>query len=143
MSKNYGYKVDINSTLTYSEYSTEPYGPWSEEWENILDQIITRDNKYPNLVSKIKFIPGEPLYVVWAEWSAGDSFGWATSKYSEPYALFRNKKSAEDFKKHLKTSKGDITFEVEGQHIELFSLPWLGYFEELNSINIDTCIIGA
>lgn len=159
MSKNldktkFGYAVELDKTVVHSESSSEPYGDWSESCENSFVSI-SKNPKYPDVVSDHDFKHGEKCFVVWAEYSYGDSFGHSNRGSTEVIGVFKNKEVAEELKKALlnfdsdkpgKNSEDRYKFDYttsDGQKFHYGFVPWSGYFESLDEIHIEeTSMIG-
>lgn len=148
----FGYKVEINQYCTHSEYSNEQFGSWSVSYDNTFQHIRKKkgNEEYPDIVSSIDFAPGDQVYVVWLEYSTGDSFGHSYRGRVEPIAVFNNYKDAESLKKLIEKpefkendlDKGIyiqlITFEsLDGQTLDIGASPWTGYFETLEEVHIE------
>lgn len=129
--KQFGYRVNIHRYCTHSKHSDEPYGEWSASYSNSF-RSISKDDKYPDVTSARDFVVGESAYLVWAEWSSGDSFG--TSNYCsvEAFGLFKDKGEADAFRLVLENAS-----EADGKW-----LPWFGYFESLNCVHVEHVTIG-
>lgn len=133
----FGYKVTIDSICTSSFSSEEMYGEWGTESENIF-KSISKTKDHPDIVSSLDIKEGEECFVVWAEWSSGDSFGQAYRGSCEPLAIFKDHQSAKAFSKVCEDSKNyRVTVNTpDGQIIEVF-VAWGGYFENLEAIRIE------
>ena len=137
---NYGYEVKINQQCTVSESSEELYGDWSENWNNKAPHSITLNNDNPDVVTSIEFFDGEVAFLVWAEWSTGDSFGRAYGGEVEALGLFRDEIFAEKFKNYLEKLGEDDSYEFksdDGQEFKNEHIGWAGYFDCLDEIHID------
>lgn len=147
--KMFGYRVHIQSYLDYSERSEEPYGSWGKRHSNTFDSIEKND-KYPDVVSPLDLTQKEG-YLVWVEWSSGDSFGNNHRGHTEAIAIVKTQQTAEKLAHALKSwedpsskysiydkrSKQTFKFRTTDQTIELKSIPWHGYFESLDSVFIE------
>lgn len=146
-----GYKVNIQQHCDHSERSEEEYGSWSESYSNSYESISKVANKqYADVYSTIDLDKQEG-FLVWAEYSTGDSFGNSDRGSVEVLALFSSMAKALEFKKKLEdwtAKKNDGAYsgtdfdynfkaKVDKQEIQ-FHVPWLGYFEHLDSINIES-----
>ncbi|HET8688511.1 MAG TPA: hypothetical protein VFM18_18010 [Methanosarcina sp.] len=150
--KLYGYNVSITQCCDHSEqvdHSDEPYDySWSESYSNYFDRI-TKTDEYPDVVSMHDFKAGDQAYLVWAEWSSGDSFGHGDRNNVEALGVFMHKHDAENFAQVLretrsnKSESGNFSWtSSEGQIVETGCLPWCGYFETLDNINVELVSVG-
>ena len=144
MNKNlmFGYKVQIEQYQDESYRSDEEYGDWQESYSNTFNSV-EKIEKYPDLVSVEELIQGNPVHVVWAEWSDGDSFGNSYRGRVEAYGVFSKWEDALGLKTALEnsTNNGYNFTASTGQVFESKYVPWNGYFESLDSINIDTSFL--
>lgn len=88
--------------------------------------------------------PGDKIYVVWADYTTGDSFGSDSS--IEFLAAFKNRSRAEACKRRADEKNGyedgwDIDVFLDGEESYRVHIPWLGYFEHLNSVNITEVVV--
>lgn len=140
-----GYKVNIYQSCE-SDYPEEEYGDWSESCSNSFDLISrTRDKDYPDIVSSLDIKIGDPCYVVWVEWSSGDSFGSGYRNHNDSVAVFKTYEDADDLKTRIEKG-GDTNYAVkytakDGQEIDIYTGAWTGYFETLESVNISEAIM--
>lgn len=146
--QHYGYAVEVHQTCTHSEYSSEPYGDWSESYDNRLDSVARKGAEYPDVTSIHDIAEGEDAWVVWVEWSAGDSFGWATRSATDVIGIFRKQDyhAAEELAEQIQNKKKDSNFSYEfhtsdGQTFTGCA-SWIGYFDSLENVNIDrVCVV--
>lgn len=139
-----------------SNYSEEDYGEWSEEkTTEILGIESVEDNSYFDLATNEELFCGVKYFLVYACYSAGDSFGWSTGNI-EYIKIFHSLSEAKLFKEDLelleKYCKSDFKEqkplyldEVSTEYNwnrkfkyfgESFCLPWGGYFESLEDVDI-------
>lgn len=139
----FGYSVEIDSVCTKYEREDLEWGSWESEYSNYFKQVIkSAVNDYPDITSSIDIKEGEDCFVVWAEWSSGDSFGWGCQSNTEPLAIFKDTESAQHFKTHCEKAK-DYTVKLttpDGQKFEIFA-GWVGYFESLDEIHVEQTTI--
>lgn len=150
-----GYQVAIDSFLSSSYQSDEEYGGWEEYWDNSLsgETLLVKEN--PDVVANFSAARGELLYVVWAEWSHGNSFGNAHNGGSEVFGIFRSKDAARELKEHLEnldyeefisfSYNGPWTKDFKTSDDQVFQIPimppWVGYFENLEAVHIDSVVV--
>ena len=149
----YGYKVTVESYCNESYHSGEQFGEWRESYSNHLKSIAARDDKYPDVNSIHKIEPGQGALVVWIEWSTGDSFGHGDRSCTEIMGLFKDMVSAQSLKNQIeswspnrKATKWEDTHSYhfktpDGQEFTSGFAPWSGYFDSLDSVNVDAVTI--
>ena len=151
MNKFHGYRFDIDSELIESMVAITEYGSWKEEWINRASPIVTKDQKNPDIASELDLSVGSTAYVVWAEWSYGDSFGEAVRGSAEAFGIFEHEVFAQQFVDYLNSRRQNCgmftglaedsqvcVFESgDGQVFQLKYLPWVGYFDNLEQLHIE------
>lgn len=146
----YGYKVQINQHCTHSHREGGSYGSWEESYSNSIQPLIVKVEKNPDVVSIHDIKPGERGFVVWAEWSTGDSFGRGDRACVEAIGLFKSYEDAEVLREYIvdRSKKYDRRgYENDGAQLHIDTpdgqtfktgwAPWLGYFEQLDDVYID------
>jgi hypothetical protein len=88
-----GVTIDFNHTLTDSHRADEEYGDWSESYYNSLNSVKLASD-IPDLVTSLDIKEGDDIFVVWAEWTTGDSFGSSECGEYEPFGVFKDYESA-------------------------------------------------
>lgn len=157
MESHHGYIVEIETTCSHSYYSKKQWGEWESAYTNRFGSIRRlddhQDNVLPDVTSQLDLKRGDPVYVVWAEWSTGDSFGHSENSESEAFAVFADSYSAEQFSKYLQEYTVDekerwgepwtVYYEApDGQKIHHSKiLPWDGFFESLTEVHIDAAVM--
>jgi len=151
----YGYKVEFSTACLWSEHSGEQYGDWHETWSNALIGIRKRtdpDKGYPDVVSEHDYPVGSDVYIVWCDYDEGDSFGWATSRGCEVAAITASSAVAEELAEWIRLrenhSYDDNVYNRKftastGEVFEVETGPWSGYFDVLNTVNVDCRTIGS
>jgi hypothetical protein len=141
-----GYKVIINSSCDDSEFSDEKWGPWSEDWSHSFGSIhrITPP-QYSDVSSDLNILAEEPVYVVWVEYSTGDSFGWANRGRAVAVGVFKTYEDAQALEAWLnnkdKARSYSQTYDSpDGQILQIYC-EWEGYFERLESVNITPTVM--
>lgn len=132
------FEVKIDQRVISSYRSPEQFGEWNEEYSNSLDGVYS-DAKYSNVIYKDDFKKGDKVYVVWVEYSYGDSFGWGERNATEPVALLKTKELGEELKKKIESTKDKFSYNVElsdGKEYEVHAA-WEGYFERLEEVHVD------
>lgn len=143
--KKFGYEVNIDYVCTHEEHSPEQWGSWSADYDNRLESVF-KSKDCPDIVSSLDIPEGATAYVVWAHYSTGDSFGGATGGGREALGIFQDANAAHELARYLASVHDDehgVNFETrDGQKHHFPYLPWLGFFEELEDIVVDTITIG-
>lgn len=133
--KGYGYGID--HIVTVSEDPVTEYGDYYYDHSIYPSDIITRSAKglCPDVVSNLDIKNGDKIYIVYAVWSTGDSFGQSDNSESECFGLFKDVDSAKELAAKLESSSEMKDFVTsDGQVFNHYSLPWDGYFESLSYV---------
>lgn len=145
MDKKIGYGVEIRQRCVESYHSPEQYGEWRESYDNTLVGIARKGVECPDVVSDLNIPVGEDAWVVWIEWSSGDSFGWGNNSYTDVIGIFRKQDydSAESLKRQIENhgegEKYNFSYKFEtpdGQKFEGHA-SWVGYFDRLSGVHIE------
>ena len=150
--KQYGYKVTVESYCNESYHSGKQFGEWRESYTNNLKSIASHDGKYPDVNSIHNIEKGKPALVVWIEWSTGDSFGHGNRTCTEIMGLFKDMESALSLKTQIESwnprenkkweEAHSYHFKTpDGQEFKSGFAPWSGHFESLDSVNVDVVTI--
>ena len=142
-----GYRVEIDSICTHNHHSGEQFGEWSASYTNTFKGVSLSEAN-ANLRAPFTAKTGAVVYVVWAEWSSGDSFGSDTCGSKEELAIFQTHAIALEYVQWLQAFdhtdwKPHICKTSDGQEFTHGYLPWQGYFESLEGIYIETCTLGV
>jgi hypothetical protein len=112
----------------------------------VLDIISVKASTTPMFKVPFELEKGRTYYLVWADYSTGDSFGYDDNMV-EFIDLFINKSLAEKAVVALSEEREEYTPESysrtylrEGLTYITTHVPWVGSFERLNSINITEVI---
>lgn len=151
----FGYLVPIKKTLVKSKYSKKMFGSWEEVYEVELESDVVRkidsipDEESFEVVSELDLPAGSDAWIVWVVWSTGDSFGWAKNSHVEVLAIFDHEWYADAFADYVRgedyesvnpfTHESDNPFDFQsydGQEFEIKYIPWDGYFESLEAVNV-------
>lgn len=146
--KLYGYDVDICQICINSEYSetdSEYSGDylWYESYDNFLGSITPNTSGYPDVVSTLKLAKRGTYYLVWLEYSTGDSFGTSNKGSTLACGIFQDFKSANQLKKAIEDYSHEDYCEnspiklitSDGQEFEIYDC-WTDYFGGLDNVNI-------
>lgn len=146
MEKLFGYSVDIEQSC-YSEYD----GTYVS-YINTLTCVKICDNDIPDVLSYNKFIPGDECFIVWVEWSTADSYGSNNNDRVESIFLLKNEKEALQLKNtiwlHYNKHNEELDYDnsafnviLEDEKIITVKPEWIGYFETLESVNVEKIVI--
>lgn len=96
---------------------------------------------YFDLVLPTEYDPLKPLFVLWANYDTGDSFGQYCNKF-EAVDIFQDRARAEAAQEALTGSKKYSASYVrdDGTTIQ-YACPWHGYFENLNYLEVEEVAI--
>ena len=143
MSKLY---VKIKSVCTHSEGPDEAYGPWESSHINTF-KYVTRDCNRDDFLESVpidfEYNNRDEVYVIWAEYSTGDSFGMASCGSTEVVHIFKNYDLALKAVEALKTKNCGlpVEFESDSGKVITYCRPWIGYFESLDEIHLETAYV--
>lgn len=97
-----------------------------------------KDSRYFDVVLPSEFDPSKKLFLLWADYDTGDSFGRDGNQF-EAIDLFHDYDAACAAKKALQSYRGDV---YSGDYVRddggtaSVHLPWNGYFEYLNALHV-------
>ncbi len=150
----FGYVIDIEQYCTHSERENERYGSWSESYDNSFREVhkSNKTTDYPEVVQEVDIPEGTECWVVWLEYSIGDSFGWADRGRVQGIAVFTNYEDANNLTHLLKakteyeftnpnqtwTDVNQVVYETTyGEVLKIYTGDWTGYFERLEDVYIE------
>lgn len=90
--------------------------------------------------------PGERVWVVIARYSTGDTFGNDTG-CAEVMDVLDDAESAERLAEQFRSynprrgKNGEIPFRMKGEAEVPYYIPWVGYFESLEGIYVESCVV--
>lgn len=143
--------------VLYRNYSKEYPNEYNSEYYNTSNNYdiygleLTENNKYFDLTIEGNVERGDILYFVYGEYETGNSFHRETGCI-EFIDVFREKQNAYDCQKelenHNKKHKSGIYDEDyfcqlkrENGTLYQYSIPWNGYFERLNFIEVKELLV--
>lgn len=150
----FGYEVDIE---TDCDRDVRQYGEskWDYEWSADCSNYFRAIYKDGSDIASALDIPvGTPCFVVWVEYSTGDSFGHGYRDQHSVIAVFTDKQSAEMLEKEILKNAKDYrtvgspkaySFKLttpDGQELEVHE-SWNGYFESLDEVHVESTVIQA
>jgi len=141
-----GFKATISQFCTdyWREDSDDSYGSWGESYSNRFEKLELTES-YPDIVSSLNFKSGENALVVWVQYSTGDSFGRSDGGAVEAIGVFKDYKAACELSAAVELANKNNSNKIEittsdGQEFNIYA-NWSGYFEDLDSVEIDSVII--
>ena len=133
-------KIKIN--YDRCEYVTRKAYP-EDDWDrgdtaaHISIHSIEVADRYHDIDVPFDVEPEVVYYLVWANYNTGDSFGHDDNRV-EFIDLFKTEKLAEECADIARASGGyNYIFTRENGRRCTQSIPWNGYFESLNDINVE------
>ena len=132
----FGYKVKITKDRYFYESAKEQYGEWSASSGHSIDNYITREEEHPDVTAPFELLPGDKAYVVWVQWSSGDSFGYESGADAEAVAIFKDLQVAVKLITKIQNDakSNTLKFIGENQTIDIKWCPWSGYFEHVDFV---------
>lgn len=138
--------------ILYRNYSKEYPNEFNSEYYNTSNDYniyglkLAENNKYFDITIEGNVERGDILYLVYGEYESGDSFHRETGCV-EFVDVFRDKQNAyicqkeleNHYKKHENESYLDAFYcqlKRENGTLYQYSIPWNGYFERLNFIEV-------
>ena len=94
---------------------------------NVRDAKLVNEQTWDSLPVPDSVTHGDTIYLVWAMYGTGDSFGSDGGNY-ELLEVCTTKEAADERKLHYETVKD-------------FSVPWNGYFEWLQFLDIEEFVL--
>lgn len=143
--------MDIAVTYELNEYVTRErdeddswdIGDSAASPEVFSTHILDKDNKYnlSRCYSNVELIGeakhGDMVHVVWAHYSTGCTFG--SNETIDIVGVFSDHEDAIDVADAATDLKNAHSFKVDTKFGEKdFYAPWIGYFEHLNAIHIES-----
>jgi len=111
-----GFKVEIDQDLISYTSEDEDYGSWSKSSRNEFVKV-EEVTEYPDVVTALDINKGDEVFVVWAEWSTGNSFGRAYNSQAEAVGIFKDETAADDFAKFLEATDDLDIFRMRSKTI--------------------------
>jgi hypothetical protein len=142
--------VQYESICTDSYREDKEYGDWSESWDYEVKGIsISSRGRWSNLAYDEEKInvgfeaeAGTPLYILWMTYGSGDSFGHGDG-YGEILWVFKNADVARRALVTFQSNADQYSIPVKddaGNTVNLHN-PGSGYFESVNSLQVDTFLL--
>lgn len=125
-------------------YTREPND--DDQWDSgetaadISIQGVEFAERYFDVALPKEYTPG-PLYLLWANYDTGDSFGQYCNKF-EAVDIFQDRARAEAAQRSLTDSpEGNASYVRDDGTTIQYSCPWHGYFESLNYLEVEEVAI--
>lgn len=141
-------RVDI-SVYGGDSYDNDGDGHYNNSsYSNYFEGVSIGHPPYDEPIP-FEVLEGDDVYVLWAEWSTGDSFSHSHNGSTEVIAIFKSYKKAKEAREAIENYKrpeniidnweaANLThFINEIGEKQSFYIPWNGYFESLGGIHID------
>lgn len=141
-----GFKSVISQFCTNYERedSDDAYGSWEESYSNSFSKL-KKVSEYPDVVTSLDINVGDGVFVVWAQYSTGDSFGTSYCGEVETIGVFKEYHCACELAAAIELSDKNESSSVkvttsDGQVFEYYT-PWSGYSENLVSVEIEHTVV--
>jgi hypothetical protein len=154
--ENTGGRVDDDEWSRDSSRTTNNLGEVTalDAKESLAYSLKNGDFPNCDLVVGAEVEPGDIVYIVWAEYTTGDSFGTDYGQY-ELIAAFVDEekakkcaKACKDFEEnqnstYLDSDRYSLKVELDNGQTYTVHVPWTGYFESLERVHVTTKTIKA
>lgn len=124
---------DPDSEWTCDSYSDDNYMP-NEAF--IVDKIVFADIVVGAVVK-----PGDMVHVLWCEYSTGSSFHHHSGKYSLIAGFIDAERAHKCAQQCREASEWSIDIELDDGTIFQYGIPWMGYFENLLAVHVQSVIV--
>ncbi len=141
-------QVVTHETCT-QKYSSEPYGDWYSNCDTtVLGLKPSKQYDYNSIPVDFDLVPDMPLYLVYVVYSTGDSFGRSDGR-TDFVDVLDNSVDADFLVKVINdrsltrnnSYSVTITYPSNGRKF-LLSPSWEGYFETIESVNVEIFQLG-
>lgn len=120
---------------------------WMKDPKKTLMKAIRDEEIECDVVVGAEVVPGDTVYIVWAEYSTGDSFGNDGGQYVAIAAFVNennaktcayNAKNLEEKKitSYMDTDRYGLSVILDNGIDFKFHVPWIGYFENLENVHV-------
>lgn len=145
-----GYRASIEQRNVRS-FRGGKYEPWGERYDNNMVGVY-RDDQSPDVNSNLDIPEGTATYVVWVEYSYGDSFGIAEK--AGVVGVFRDEMAANELRIAIEqhrpdrdTSDWENKYRLklstsDGQDFDIYTGSWHDYFGGLQDVHVDALAMG-
>lgn len=130
------------------KHSDEDFGNWHEDYSFYLESraILTNEQDYDTVPLTFDAKAGDTVYLIYALWGTGNSFGRADSSSVDFIAVFKTFDKANEVLNELKKAKhyeDFVNITEENGETRKYSPDWTGYFESLEQLDIVPIVITA
>lgn len=140
-----GLFVNYNSTVIHSEDDGEKYGEWFESKYFYVESVSLSKTKalyeeYFNVNFEVK--PGDVVFVLYIRFRSGDSFG-VSEGNGDIVWVFKDLELAKKAEKQIKQECKNYSICIDIGHNKplIYGNPSMGYFESLEDVCIESCIV--
>lgn len=126
----------VTNSYYYETSEADPNDNWSRAStaaDISVSGVEIADN-YFDIALPAEYDPSKPLYLLWADYATGDSFGTDDNQF-EAVDLFQDLENAERARLQLLCTEPNGYTRDDGTHIA-YHAPWIGYFEKLNDLYV-------
>lgn len=132
-------------------HSGEQWGDWKEDHGTVRLEYLSSESGRGILVATHKNMDlelGKTYFLVWVTYSSGDSFGHSTGN-PEFIMVFDNINDAERLRNEIEiqyrtTKLGEYDkWSLDFDGLPIYCGAWLGYFDSLEGVHIDTVVYGG
>lgn len=140
------YTQNLGGSVDDDEWSRDSYSDSNslDGYAYITDKVV--DSYYDIVPVGAEVKPGDIVYVLWAEYSTGDTFHRHDGKY-ELIAAFVDPELAHKNAQACRGSRDDdgwsMNIELDDGSTFSYHIPWLGYFESLEGIRVESLTVKA
>jgi hypothetical protein len=125
-------EADSYSTVTYEADTDDKWDRDSTERTWSFGKI-SASSGFDYIETDRDFQIGQKLFLIVAVWSSGDSFGYDGGEYMEIFAVYDDVNLAVEAEKLLSETTIPL---ILPEGFEVRYLPWRGYFEKLDYVQI-------
>lgn len=113
----------------------------STSWDFCGLSMRNGNGYYESFETDFDVKAGDLVFPVYVVYSSGDSFSRRDGYRFEMMEIFKTAEEAYEFERFLNFVNGeDYSVEYKGKK---YHIPWFGYFESLDYVSVETCIISA
>lgn len=140
----YNIKIDRHCIQDY--HDGQKYGEWKSEYINSFHSITRVKNEdYGDIESSLDLKEGDKCWVVWVEYSSGDSFGQGVRNDVAECGVFISEEAALELKNAIENfhseTFGSLNLTTsDGQKHCMYPI-WTGYFEHLDEVHVDLACV--
>ncbi len=152
-------EVYLHKQLVEDYHSGERYGDWRRAYTNTFGSVTIRDDRESgrywrgeNVPVAFPVKPGDTVFVLWAEYSTGDSFGHETGT-TDIITVFQHYETALKARDAIYAkvrgpedpnwqTRSTIPLTMDGtKTVYPYYAPFMGYFERLDTLHISPATV--